>query len=99
MQDKKQDISLTIPNKDAPIAAFMLWNALCESLKMLAETRGKDGWKAELYSRCQSAFDDPEVQTSGDQTIFQKSGIETSRAAIESGSKMIDAAFDRIVIR
>lgn len=89
-------VSFDMPSEDALIAFWMAWTALSEALRMLAETQGNSGWREELYERTQQTFDVMEKEQSGDQSLIDKSGVNTSDRAFRNGSKAIDAAFDRI---
>lgn len=90
------DIELEIPTKDATICAFMLWHALSQALAEIGRLRGDDGWKERLFDEIMLSFDNSEVEQTGDQTHFERSGINTSRSAQKSGEDLIGAAFDRI---
>ena len=77
------------------MAAFSLWLALGEALRMLGETRGNDGWKEDLYTRVQDILSaEAERSFTGDPSLISPDVI--SDAARRSGSIAVDTAFDRI---
>tara|TARA_B100000446_G_C10360829_1_gene273030 strand:+ start:261 stop:575 length:315 start_codon:yes stop_codon:yes gene_type:complete len=96
MTDKKPDFDLEIRQEDAVVASFMLWHALCDALVLLGRTQGNNGWREALYDATMRRFEAADLMTFGP-SEHQKSALSReAKEAQKAGSKLIDAAFDRI---
>lgn len=92
-----EKVEVSVPAEHAPVAIGFVWLALREALRMMAERHGNDGWREELYERCQSLFDDVEEISACDKSRFSERRIEASQKPLKSASQLLDAAFDTIV--
>ncbi|WP_123618868.1 hypothetical protein [Phaeobacter inhibens] len=101
MKNNDDGVTITIPKGHAPIAAQLLWEALCLTIAEVGRNSSDETWKQELYEQIQARFGEQQAMFAALSSVnvptsMFPEGMQDLSAAMRTGMTAIDAAFDRV---